>query len=586
MQFRLHSGDAVSMKFVVIVLCLLSWTCCCLCWTPGKVCTGTSFGLRRTGHAGNWSLQRYRRMYENCVYVDGNLEITHLENGLYNLSFLSTIQEVSGYVVIAFVSVTDVIPLRNLRVIRGQTLFSDQNDPNSHGYSVYVANNYVRNSPGVGLKELQLTALREIMNGSVMFDSNYDLCYVDTIAWSDILTGPTAAIKNKLSDPQRPTRQCGECDASCATDEARHCWGAGPDMCQTLIRRCNAQCGDNCYGPEATDCCNVQCVGGCSGPEPTQCYACKHFIDGGECVSACPSPLTQSMVPNPNVKYAHSIVCLARCPEPLVTDHGTCVSDCAANRMPVDGRCQPCDGQCPKACDAPEHINADNIANLTGCTEIRGILRILNSGVVGETRPVERRQLDVLASVETITGALVVKINDSSIADLSFLRNLRTIYGRQLEHGTSAMVIVRTMLHSLGLQSLRSIPHGRIFMGFNSHLCYADTVNWEMITGRVNVTRLKLNGQECGRCSRFCDSNGCWGPGDDQCLQCAGYRQQGRCVQFCDHGYSVNSTAKECWRCHSDCLNSSTGPPVLAAVASLVVLMTAIECSLLQLLLQ
>jgi len=29
-------------------------------------------------------------------------------------------------------------------------------------------------------------------------------------------------------------------------------------------------------------------------------------------------------------------------------------------------------------CDAPIHVNADNIANLTGCTEIRGILRILN----------------------------------------------------------------------------------------------------------------------------------------------------------------------------------------------------------------
>jgi len=54
------------------------------------------------------------------------------------------------------------------------------------------------------------------------------------------------------------------------------------------------------------------------------------------------------------------------------------------------------------------------------------------------------------------------------------------------------------MLQSLGLQSLRSIPHGRIFMGFNSRLCYADTVNWEMITGRVDVVRLKLNGQECG----------------------------------------------------------------------------------------
>ena len=58
------------------------------------VCTGTNFELRRTGHAGNWSLQRYIRLYENCVYVDGNLEITYLENDSYDLSFLSSIQEV------------------------------------------------------------------------------------------------------------------------------------------------------------------------------------------------------------------------------------------------------------------------------------------------------------------------------------------------------------------------------------------------------------------------------------------------------------------------------------------------------------
>jgi len=69
---------------------------------------------------------------------------------------------VSGYVVIAFVRMTDVIPLRKLRVIRGYTLFSDPTDPNSHGYSLYVANNYMRNSPGTGLKELQLTSLRGI----------------------------------------------------------------------------------------------------------------------------------------------------------------------------------------------------------------------------------------------------------------------------------------------------------------------------------------------------------------------------------------------------------------------------------------
>ena len=72
-----------------------------------------------------------------------------------------------------------------------------------------------------------------------------------------------------------------------------------------------------------------------------------------------------------------------------------------------------------------------------------------------------------------------------------------------VRHGSTAIVIVRTMLQSLGLQSLRSVPYGRIFIGFNSRLCYADTVNWEMITGRAGVARLKMNGQECGMSLSF-----------------------------------------------------------------------------------
>jgi len=48
----------------------------------------------------------------------------------------------------------------------------------------------------------------EIMSGSVMFDSNYDLCHVNAIAWSDILTGSNATTTFKLSDPQQTTPQC------------------------------------------------------------------------------------------------------------------------------------------------------------------------------------------------------------------------------------------------------------------------------------------------------------------------------------------------------------------------------------------
>jgi len=67
--------------------------------------------------------------------------------------------QVSGYVVIAFVRESDIVPLTNLRVIRGWSLLHEPDDPTNRGYSLYVSNNYKQNSPGVGLKELQLTAL-------------------------------------------------------------------------------------------------------------------------------------------------------------------------------------------------------------------------------------------------------------------------------------------------------------------------------------------------------------------------------------------------------------------------------------------
>jgi len=41
-----------------------------------------------------------------------------------------------------------------------------------------------------------------------MFDSNYELCYMNTIAWSDILTGPHATTEFRLSDPSQPSRLC------------------------------------------------------------------------------------------------------------------------------------------------------------------------------------------------------------------------------------------------------------------------------------------------------------------------------------------------------------------------------------------
>jgi epidermal growth factor receptor len=63
-----------------------------------------------------------RDRYTNCTYVDGNLEITWLQNDKFDLSFLQYIREVTGYVLISHVDVPKIV-LPRLQIIRGRTLF-------------------------------------------------------------------------------------------------------------------------------------------------------------------------------------------------------------------------------------------------------------------------------------------------------------------------------------------------------------------------------------------------------------------------------------------------------------------------------
>ena len=68
--------------------------------------------------------QNLRARYINCTYVQGNLELTWLQDENLELSFLEHIQGVSGYVLIYGVNVEKII-LPSLKVIHGQTILSD-----------------------------------------------------------------------------------------------------------------------------------------------------------------------------------------------------------------------------------------------------------------------------------------------------------------------------------------------------------------------------------------------------------------------------------------------------------------------------
>jgi epidermal growth factor receptor len=119
-----------------------------------------------------------RDRYTNCTYVNGNLEITWIQNNSHDLSFLKDIREVSGYVLISHVDVTHV-KLPSLRIIRGQSLFKLNVWNNQFGLFVSFSQ----------MHTLELPALKDIQNGSVGMFNNYNLCHVKTIQWDEILSG-------------------------------------------------------------------------------------------------------------------------------------------------------------------------------------------------------------------------------------------------------------------------------------------------------------------------------------------------------------------------------------------------------------
>lgn len=140
----------------------------------------------------------------------------------------------------------------------------------------------------------------------------------------------------------------------------------------------------------------------------------------------------------------------------------------------------------------------------------------------------------------------------------------------------SLLVMRSTTLTSLGLRSLQNINDGGVYITGNKKLCYHDTVNWTRILSsgsrpqrRQKHLDIKDNApsNQCGEwgwiisiqlpyhhwcqweynvfcstvsavkegyvCDPLCSSDGCWGPGPDQCVSCKNYRRGGTCVPDC-----------------------------------------------------
>ncbi|BFZ15671.1 hypothetical protein BsWGS_18709 [Bradybaena similaris] len=548
-------------------------------------CTAAFDTLSVSGDS-KFRYDEYKRTYTNCTYVVGNLQILFLEEPESDLSFLSQIREVTGYVLLIGNKV-DYIPLHNLQIIRGTTLFH-YNKTNEY-FSLFVTLNYDADGDTTqGLKELGFKSLSEILNGKVLFQNNNQLCFEESISWTDVNPTSNPPVKY-INDSKKPRRQCAECHESCYNNitKHRHCWGAGPDMCQKLSYGvvCHGNCGDNrCYGSLPNQCCHQECAGGCTGPKKTDCFACRSFKDENDCVSYCPKDVIYNknlMIneKNPDVKYTFGSLCLKKCPDFLLQDGSSCVRHCSEGRHADDQRvCKPCNGPCPKKCNGTEpnqFLNSNNSNQFDGCTTIDGNLRILTSSFNRDAfygyEALHPNNLTVLKSVKEITGYLLIQSTHEEFTDLSFLSSLQIIHGRTLaEPNGNALSILQTPLKSLDLVSLKQISNGHVLIAVNSKLCYADTIDWREILKRPDQkidirsnrarTQCEIDGEVC---DDQCGVTGCWGKGPDKCLKCANYfyEEKNLCLNKCtDHSRLYHSGLGKCAQCHIECYHTCSGP--------------------------
>ncbi|CAB1312110.1 unnamed protein product [Coregonus sp. 'balchen'] len=265
------------------------------------ICLGTDMKLALPSSLEN-HYETLRLLYTDCQVVHGNLEITHLR-GKPDLSFLQGIVEVQGYVLIARVSVS-VVPLDNLRIIRGSQLYNSS-------YALAVLDNTLPQG-GAGLRVLRLRSLTEILLGGVHIWGNPQLCFPDPqhMEWRDTLDEKNTHAKQLRLQARSPN--CPKCSPACGK---RGCWGETEQDCQTLTHvHCASGCL-RCKGPKPNDCCHMQCAAGCTGPKDSDCLSCRHFNDSGTCKDNCPPPTIYDPVtfvskPNPNRKFSFGATCI------------------------------------------------------------------------------------------------------------------------------------------------------------------------------------------------------------------------------------------------------------------------------------
>ncbi|XP_022103500.1 epidermal growth factor receptor-like [Acanthaster planci] len=567
-------GDAMTTtySFIFLLLCGLGM--------GGAAGQATGINHKRVciGNAGStfldsdFTYQSLKERFEGCTHVEGNLEMKFIRQSHYNMSFLNDIQEVTGYILI-LLYYPAVLSFPNLRVIQGSTLYNGNQ-------ALYVATNYHARLPEMGLRELHLPKLHEIVQGEVTFVDNRDLCYIQTIDWGDMREGLVPWFDEYGTS-------CTE-EHVCAPNCPGGCWGSGPDMCQVLTRKnCSEICDYRCRGPTQADCCHRSCAAGCTGPSNKECLACLKFTMDDQCIEACPprtvyQPDTFQNKPNPDFRYAYGKTCLTKCPDNAFEEGDTCVHSCSpgatTSNVPGENKCVKCDGPCPKVCDGTEEIlyreHFDN-GLLSNCTVIRRNIFIGTSSFDGDVflgkQGITVELLEQLSTVQEVGGHVTIQGSHEQFTNLTFLRNLKKIYGQQL-YRNSALYILSSSVQSLNLISLQRIESGDVNIKLNPQLCYADEALFERIGHRDMRVTVSHNRDliDCVAEGHVCDPQctplGCWGPGPKQCARCQNAQIGDTCVASCDFfsqyaaSEGTDHTPTICAHCDPECKGGCGGP--------------------------
>ncbi|XP_069768740.1 epidermal growth factor receptor isoform X2 [Narcine bancroftii] len=532
-----------------------------------QVCSGIENKLTMLSNVDD-HYNNLRRTYNACEVVMGNLEITFLEPH-HDVSFLQSVQEVSGYVLIALNKISR-IPLQNLRIIRGHQLYDDK-------FSLVILSNYDREG-NTGLSELPLRNLTEILSGTVKFTSNPYLCYLQSINWDDILeNGKASNMAVNFT-----AENCLKCHSQCQNEA---CWGPDLENCQKFTKKiCAQQCSGRCRGPHPSDCCHSQCAAGCTGPREYDCLACRKFSDGGTCKESCPhlevyNTVKFQMERNPDGKYSFGASCVEKCPHNyVVTDLGSCVRTCSPGTYEVDEdkirKCKKCEGPCPKDCSGigvpplkdAMSINSSNIESFRNCTKINGNVVILEVAFKGDnyskTAPLRLEKLEVFRTIKEITGYFLIQGWPNNYTDLQLFENLEIIRGRTQHHKTS-FALVNLNVSSLGLRSLKEISDGHVRMINNKKLCYVWTLEWERLfksSRQLFSTQRNKPNKKCMAenkvCDPLCSNHGCWGPGPLQCFSCRYYSRERKCVEKCnifEGKVREYVEGARCFQCDAEC---------------------------------